>query len=146
MVKCYDLIMHFIFFKTIMTPMVKSIWRKLHFNQNDVIMLDTIFSQWHIAVIELSKCRWGSWFSVGGGVERRGGWSTFFQWGVGVEKEARGRILSSTIEETGKWHNKLSSCCKSFIWNLFKIRSHCLPQQCLIIKNSQHTHTNIQEG
>jgi len=53
------------------------------------------------AVIELSKWRWKRveifcrWR-----VERRGGDSKFFRWGV--EKEVGGQIFSSIIEERGK--------------------------------------------
>src|SRR6218665_277158 len=68
-------------------------------------------------------CRWG--------VERRGGVEILFRYGV--EKEVGSRIFSSIIEERGKLHNKLSLWCKSFIRNLFKRSSHCLPQQYLII-------------
>jgi len=74
----------------------------------------------------------GSSFFVGGGLREEVGVSTFF-WRRWVEKEVGGRIFSSIIEERGKWHNKLSVWFKSFIINLFKRTSHCLPQQCLII-------------
>ena len=72
---------------------------------------------------------------MGGGVERRGrGVEIFFPHGVG--KEGGGRILSSIIKERGTLRNKLSIWCKSFIRNLFKRSSHCLPQQYLIIISS----------
>src|SRR6218665_4089330 len=46
-------------------------------------------------------------FSLGGGVERRGGGAEIFC-RQGVEKEVEGRILSSIIEERGSLHNKSS--------------------------------------
>ena len=53
-------------------------------------------------VFELSKRRWGSTFSLGGGLrdEVGGGGRKFFR--HGVEKEVGGRILSAIIEERGE--------------------------------------------
>src|SRR6218665_45504 len=60
----------------------------------------------------------GSKFSLGGGVERRGGGGEiFFRHGFGKE-----------VNE-----NKSSLWCKCLIRNRFKRSSHCLPQQYLII-------------
>ena len=81
---------------------------------------------WLFPVIELSKWRWGSREEVGG--------RNFFP--HGVEKEVGVEFLSSIIEERGKWRNKLSTWCMSFIRNLFKRSSHCLPQYNLIIISS----------
>ena len=82
-------------------------------------------------VIELSKWRWGVEIFCRWGVREEVGGRNFFStrgW-----KRGGGRILSWIIEERGKWHNKLSLWCKSFIRNLFKRSSHCLPQHSLII-------------
>jgi len=115
------------------------LWVWLHLASPDVSVDSADGASWGLirylytcpSVIELSKWRW---FFVGGGSrEELGGRHFFPHW---VEKEMGGRILSSIIEERGKWRNKLSIWCKSFIRNLFKISSHCLPQQYLIIISS----------
>ena len=80
-------------------------------------------------MFELSKRRWGGRnFSLGGGVERRGGGVEIFC-RHGVEKDVGGQILSSIIKERGKLQNKLSLWCKKSVQR----SSHCLPQQYLII-------------
>src|SRR6218665_3109458 len=68
---------------------------------------------------------------VGGREKRLGSKVKFFH--TGLKKRWVSRILSSIIEERGKGHNKLNVWCKSFIRNLFKRSSHCLPHQYLII-------------
>jgi len=65
------------------------------------------------AVIELSKWRVGSRFFCRWGVERRAwGRNCFSTRGW---KRGGGWILSSNIEERGKWHDKLSLWCKSLL-------------------------------